>query len=500
MHGASLRASLPSLIEDHPLDTMRPGDVFVMNDPYRGGIHANDLIVFRPVFGADGVCYFGGTLIHVADLGGVSVGGLAALATDTFAEGLLLPPVRLYSAGEPDATVTRILERNSRAPTKVMGDVRALVAGANVLARRTEELLVRYGEAGLHELVDRLMGQAESRMRDELRAIPSGTYHGSFVVDNDGLDPSRRYTVRVAVTVGDGTVDVDFEGTDAQSPGPINASFSQALSGVIFGIRCFVDPSIPMNEGVFVPVGVHFPPGTLVNPRPPAACGGRIVTVTAAIDAIIDALGEARPEHAVAPSGIIHVYTLSGRSGPTTSWLTLGYEFGGIGGRRGSDGPDATGAFMLGGRSVIPQIEPIEAFLPVVFRHSALLTDSGGPGQWRGGLGVDVAVEMLDEALLTARGDRVLVPPPGKDGGLPGAPGSFAVRRADGTLEQLAAKQTDVALHPGDQFLMRTSGGGGLGPIEARDPELVRVDVRERRVSPAAAAADYGVEVEVPTA
>src|SRR5207302_1446234 len=187
MHGASLRASLPSLVEDHPLDTMRPGDVFVMNDPYRGGIHANDLIVFRPVFGADGVCYFGGTLIHVADLGGVSVGGLAALATDTFAEGLLLPPVRLYSAGEPDTTVTRILERNSRAPTKVMGDVRALVAGANVLARRTEELLVRYGEAGLRELVGRLMGQAETRMRDELRAIPPGTYHGSFVVDNDGL-------------------------------------------------------------------------------------------------------------------------------------------------------------------------------------------------------------------------------------------------------------------------------------------------------------------------
>jgi len=488
MHAASLRCSLPALLEDFDVDTIGPGDVFAMNDPYRGGIHANDILVFRPIVVDGHVAYFAGTVIHVADVGGSSAGGLAALAPDTFAEGLLLPPVALFRDGEAQPDVWRILERNSRVPAKVIGDVHALVAGVTTVARRIEDLVDRYGGRELARHVADYLDATERRMRAGLAALPAGVHHGSFAIDTDGVDPTRRFEVCVRLTVGDGAVDADFTGTSAQSAGSINSSTSQTLSGIIFAVRCFVDPDIPMNEGCFRPVTVHLPAGTLVNPNPPAACGGRIVTVAAAVDAILAAMAAARPEHAVASSGLIHVYTLSGEG-----WVTLLYEFGGIGARTGSDGPDATGCFFLGGRSVIPQLEPLEAQYPIRVVYARLAPDSGGPGRWRGGLGVEVSLELTAPARLTVRGDRMSGPPPGALGGGAGRGGWFAVERADGTTEMLATRQQDIALRPGDRFVLRTSGGGGLGDPSTRDAAMVRADIAEGRVSVAGARDNYGV-------
>ncbi len=496
MHGASLRSSLPSLLEDCPVDSMQPRDVFALNDPYRGGIHANDILVFRPVFGEGRLAFFAGTLIHVADLGGNAVAGLAALATDTFAEGLLLPPVQLYRNGDPVDDVLRIIGRNSRAPDKVMGDVRALVAGVNVIARRVEELLERFGTTTVERFVGDSIDDAERRMRDELRRLPAGTYHGAFEIDGDGVDPDRAFAVNAAVTARDGSIDVDFGGTSAQARGTINSSFSQTLSGVVYAVRCFVDPTIPMNEGCFRPLRTRFPRGTLVNPDPPAACGGRVMTVAAAVEAILQALAEARPDHAVGASALIHVFSLSGVDAGGTPWLNLFYEFGGLGARAGSDGPDATGAFFLGGRSVLPQIEPLEAQYPLVVRSSRLWVDSGGAGTWRGGLGVETVIELLTPAVVTVRGARMDLPPPGARGGRPGRAGTFAVERRDGTTDVLPAKAANVEIAAGERFVLRTSGGGGLGPPEHRDPELVLADVLAGRVSAEGAARDYAVVLD----
>ena len=247
------------------------------------------------------------------------------------------------------------------------------------------------------------------------------------------------------MTVGDGTIDIDFAGTSPQSGGAINASVSQTMSGVIFAVRCLMDPSIPMNEGCFRAVGMKLPPGTLVNPYPPAACGGRVITVTAAIEAVLAALAQARPDHRVAPSALIHVYSLTGIGADGRPWVNLFYDFGGIGGRHGVDGPDATGCYFLGGRSVIPQVEPLEAQYPFVVRRSRLLPDSGGVGEWRGGLGTEIVVELLADAELTVRGDRIELPPPGVDGGGAGAAGVYAVERADGTTEVLPNKRSASA-------------------------------------------------------
>jgi N-methylhydantoinase B len=496
MHGASLRCSLPSLLDDWSLESMQPGDVFALNDPYRGGIHANDILVFRPVFAGERVEFFAGTLIHVADLGGNAVAGLAALATDTFAEGLLLPPVQLYRGGEPAGDVLRIIARNSRAPDKVMGDVRALVAGVNVIARRVTELVDRFGIREVERFVHDTIDEAERRVRDDLRRLPEGTYHGAFEIDGDGVDPDRSFEVKIAVTLRDGSVDVDFAGTSPQARGTINSSFSQTLSGVVYAMRCFVDPAIPMNEGCFRPLHARLPAGTLVNPAPPAACGGRVMTVAAAVEAMLQALAVARPDHAVGASALIHVFSLSGVDTGGGPWLNLFYEFGGLGARTGSDGPDATGAFFLGGRSVLPQIEPLEAQYPLVVRSSRLWLDSGGAGTWRGGLGVETVIELLTAATVTVRGARMDFPPPGSGGGGPGRGGVFAVERHDGTVEVTPSKAANVEIAAGERFVLRTSGGGGLGPPEQRDPERVLADVQAGRVSVDAAVREYAVVLE----
>lgn len=497
MHAASLRCSLPAVLEDHDVESMQPGDVFVMNDCFRGGIHANDLLVFRPVFREGRVEWFTGTLIHVSDLGGSSSGGIVPTATDVFAEGLQLPPVRLYAAGEPVEDLHRLLALNSRTPERVMGDVGALVAGVNVAAERMEDLADRYGTAKLREGIDAYIAGSEIRMRDELAKLAPGTYEGEYQIDGDGLELDRQPFVRVRVDVDDGRdgIRLDFTATDDQALGAINAGFSQALTGALYAVRCFVDPSIPMNEGCFTPVDVVFRKGSLLDPHAPAACGGRVVAVTAVCEAVVHALSRARPELATAASSVIHPYTLAAPS-RLEPWLLLSYEYGGLGARHGSDGPSATGSFFLGGRNTVPQVEPLEATLPLVFERQRLLPDSGGAGQWRGGLGVETRIRVLQDTEFALRSDRVLLPPKGREGGADGTSGTQFVREADGGERPLPSKGANLRLAANETLVLTTSGGGGLGPPVDRAREAIAKDVAEGLVSEEEARARYGASAE----
>ncbi|MFD0855986.1 hydantoinase B/oxoprolinase family protein, partial [Actinomadura adrarensis] len=323
MQCASLRAALPYVIKAYPLDAMTPGDVFVLNDVYQGGIHSNDLLVFRPVFIDGKPTYFTGTLIHVADLSGLSAGGMASDATDVFLEGLQLPPVRIATADGLADDMVRVLAANSRTPAKLVGDLRALIAGVNVAAKRLEEIADTHTPDGLARGIDAYLAHTEQRMRAGLTALPRGTHHGEYALD-DG------HVIRVAVTVdGSGAMVVDFDGTDEQVPLPVNSGFSQTHGGVMYAIRCFVDPDLPMNEGCFAPVDVLMPAGTLVNCTPPFPGGGRFATVAAAEEAIFAALTSASARTSasegggVAASGILQAFSISGARRP---WLHMSFD------------------------------------------------------------------------------------------------------------------------------------------------------------------------------
>lgn len=502
-HLSSMRPSLLEVLKDYPPDTLRDGDVFMCNDPYRGGIHSNDVTLFKPVFLGGRLSFFTAALVHVADIGGLSAGGLPATATEMYHEGLILPPLKFYDAGEPSANVVKIIEANSRTPEKVMGDIRAMLAAANVGAARLSTLTKKYGYSELHGICQELLAYSEKRTRQEIQRMPQGVYQGSFIIDDDGVEHRPQgFKVQVTVRIHDSTFEVDLTGTDGQARGPINASVSQSMSGVVYGLRCLIDPMIPMNEGCYRPLKVYFPLGSLANPRPPAACNSRIATVMAIIEAMLKALSGAYPEKAVASSGNVHVFTMSGvdqRAGRIWTFLMGGS--GSIGARSTKDGVDVEGALILGSASgARSSVEAYEMEYPLLFERVQLWQDSGGAGKWRGGLGVRKEVKLLDRAEVTARiADRSRFPPPGVFGGQPGRGGSWVVNMDKPGEATLPSKVTGVALSSGDTFTMLSSGGGGFGVPWERDPKLVLQDIRDHKVSIEAAAREYGIAVDSKT-
>ncbi|MCA2227456.1 hydantoinase B/oxoprolinase family protein [Nonomuraea aurantiaca] len=516
MNSMALKVALPELVRDVPLEMMRPGDVYVLNDAYRGGVHTNDLLVYRPVFVEDRPAYFAATMIHVSDLGGLSAGGMAPLATDIFLEGLQLPPVRLATAAGLEPAVEAILRANSRTPDKVMGDVRALVAGTAVAAARVGTLVAEYGAAGLASGIDDYLDYTEARTRTALADLPEGRFEASYPIDDDGISPEKSHDVRVAITLerhssaGGGieprasetraVVDagppemravVDFAGTGAQVPAAINASASQSLAAAVFAVRCFLDPTIPMNDGCLRAIEVRLPEGSLLNARSPYPCGGRYVPIYAAMEAIFQALSDAVPERAIAPSGILQPFSIAAVGAPY--WIHLSYDFGGVGARQGLDGPDATGVHFGIGRNSVPQTEPVESRCPLIVESIETIPDSGGPGRHRGGLGSRTVYRFLADCHVTTRGDRLRLAPPGRDGGLPGRVGGFFKRHLDGTVERLASKVNNVRFAAGEAFVVETTGGGGMGSPYERDREAVLADLDAGRVTERGAQEDYGL-------
>ncbi|MEV4395955.1 hydantoinase B/oxoprolinase family protein [Nonomuraea sp. NPDC049607] len=496
MNSMALKVALPELLKDIPPHTMRPGEAYALNDAYRGGVHTNDLLVYRPVFAGGVPAYFTATMIHVSDLGGLSAGGMAPLATDIFLEGLQLPPVRLATRDGLEPAVEAVLRANSRTPDKVMGDVRALVAGTAVAASRVEALLAEYGEEGLAAGVADYLDHTETRTRAALAELPRGRFEASYPIDDDGMRPGVAHDVRVAVTLGGEAAVLDFTGTGPQVPAAINASASQSLAAAVFAVRCFLDPTIPMNDGCLRAIEVVLPEGSLLNARSPYPCGGRYVPIYAAMEAVFQAMSDAMPDRAIAASGILQPFSIAAVGAPY--WIHLSYDFGGVGARQGLDGPDATGVHFGIGRNSVPQAEPVESRCPLVVESVGTIADSGGPGRFRGGLGSRTVYRFLADCHVTTRGDRLRLPPPGRDGGLPGRVGGFHKRHLDGRLERLASKVNNVRFAAGEAFVVETTGGGGLGPPSERDPAAILADLESGHITAEGAANDYGFDPRGP--
>jgi N-methylhydantoinase B len=490
LHSGGIVESLRAVLEDFALTDMVDGDVFVVNDPYRGGVHANDVMLCRPVVVEGAVQLFTATLIHVLDLGGGAHGGINTQARETFEEGLQLPPLHFAHGGVRNEELLKLIRLNSRSGIETIGDIDALAAGTFVCAQRVKELFARHGHDRLHAAIARLLDETEAQARTSIAGLPDGRYVGEAVIDDDGTDDGLSFVIKVTVTVAGDTLDLDFEGTSPQVRASVNSSASQALDSAVFGVRCFLDRSIPSNAGLYRPIRAHFPPGSMLNPDPPNPCGGRMMASYAIVDAIVDALSQAVPEGRMARSGIIVGYAIASTSGDY--WIHNSFDMGGVGARWGQDGPNATGFHFGVGRNQVPQIEPIESRCRLRIETVEFIADSGGPGRWRGGLGVRTAFRLLEDAVISARTDHFASPPRGVAGGGTARAGALYILDEHGARTDLPSKCANVPIGAGCLFVVETSGGGGVGSPLERAPEEVARDVAHGLVSAAQARTVYG--------
>jgi N-methylhydantoinase B len=496
VHMASLPTGLKYVLGEFPLESVREGDVFINNDPHQGAIHSNDTMVFKPVFVGGRVRFWAAVMAHVTDLGGMSPGGISVGATSIFAEGLVIPPSRLYDDGVVNESLVRMISANSRQPKETTGDVLALVAGANVGHRGIHELLARRGSETVLTITEEILAYSERLTRRRIRELTDGSYRGTCNIDDDGLDLDRHYQVAATVSVAGDAMTIDLTGTSDQARGSINSSFSQSLTAITYAVRAYLGSDIPLNEGFWRPLTWILPHGSIVNPRHPAACNTRMANTTPSIvEAVMWALRPVaviRSVTHVAGSGVPDVHAMNPAS-EGEYWLHFEAEWGGTGGRSNKDGVDGGGTPMLGGGGGMIPVELSEAMYDIRCERFTLRPDTGGAGRYRGGLGLEKVYRFLRPCVLSARTDRWVFPPAALEGGADGAPGKYVLNPGTAAERQLPSKFADIIVQAGDVVSFCTTGGGGFGPPHDRPPAEVLADIYAGKVSEEAAASVYGV-------
>ena len=478
-------------------DDINPGDVILINDPYSGGTHLNDVAVICPVFVGGRLLLFPAIRAHWADVGGMTPGSLSGTSTEIFQEGVRIPPIKIYEGGKLARGVADLMFANMRVEPERRGDLQAMIETCRTAERRIHEMASKFGMDRMLEAIDVILDRTEAQIRELIDRIPDGAYVYEDYLDASGTtdDPVLLKT-RIDV---DGTdIHVDFSGTSAQVAGPINASLAVTTTAVFTILKTVLDPDLPVNQGAFRPVRVTAPEGTILNAKFPAACGGFAEIRRRTQSVVMGALSRALPE-AIAgdvKGSANHCYV--GGLNPETNTHFIFYEYpaGGTGGFLEADGSSAFRSFDEGDFSSIQPVESIENELPLVIERTALRTDSGGPGATRGGLGIEREVRVATaRASYSVLSDRCIIPPFGLHGGVAGAPNSFTYRHAGTELQpgKIPGKATGCPVVRGDVVLMRSAGGGGYGDPLARDPERVREDVRLGFVSARAASDAYGV-------
>ncbi|MFM9105752.1 MAG: hydantoinase B/oxoprolinase family protein [Chloroflexota bacterium] len=487
-------------LDELGLDAFEPGDVLLHNDPYRGSGHVPEHMMLKGVFWEGRLFCFVANVAHMSEPGAKTPGGLSGDATEVFQEGLLLPPVKIKRRGEDVEDIWKIILANHRTPKVTYGDFRAMMASLDLAEERMHELLATYGEDTVRAACSELLEVAERRMRAEIRSIPRGVYHFEDVIEDDGIT-DRSYPMKLELTVGDGEVTADFTGSAEQAVGPVNAIYAVTASAVYNAVLHLTDPTIPRNEGCYRPFTIIAPPGTIVNCAFPApVAGGNTETSPRITDMVFGALQHAIPERIVAACGGTSSPFLFGGADPETGDLYAHFHFEGVGwgGRRGLDGNDMV--VTINGNCRNTPVEVFETRYPC-FRIDGyrLLADSGGPGQWRGGLGGERVLTVTAPVTVSALLNRMKADPWGVLEGGNGAHGGIWVERTGtsgwrtfveefGTLSP--SKFSGIRLAPGDRVRIVMPGGGGYGDPRDRDPALVRRDIDNGFITPEPAAVD----------
>ena len=472
------------------------GDVFLLNDPYEGGTHLPDIYLYKPLFIDGDLLGFTAAIAHHTDIGGRVAGGNACDSTEIYQEGLRIPPLRLYEAGRPVQALFDMIERNVRVPRNALGDLRAQLAACHIGEREVRKLAARHGTGRLRSGFTQLLDYAERLTRAEIAAFPDGVYRFTDVIDDDGIDPGP-IPIAVTVTVSGEKLDVDFEGTAPQVRGAINSALSFTKSAVYACLRCLMRPDVPTNSGLFRAISIRVPLATLANPVMPAPVAARGLTGFRLANAIMGALAQMAPH--IVPACEVGGDTgisMGGYRPDRTPFVFLEFLFSGWGGRPDRDGIDGCASVVVNFSN--NPAEVVEAEYPLQILRYGFLPDTGGPGKYRGGLAIVREYRFTEEeGVLQIRSDRHRSRPYGLSGGKSGTP-SQNILNPDGEARLLPSK-TLLTLRRGDVLRHILAGAGGHGDPFTRDPEKVLDDVRDEKVTLAAAERDYGVVVDPET-
>ena len=470
----------------YPVETLRQGDVLITNDPWKTASQLNDITIVTPIFKGERLVALFGNCCHALDIGGR---GLSADSREVFEEGLFIPVLKLYDAGAPVEPVFEFLRANVRTPEEVLGDVHSQVVGNEVGGRQLLSFLDEFRLGDIEELSDVIVERTERAMRARIAALPDGDYR--YRTEIDGFDAPVR--IEVAVRVRGDELTVDYTGSSPAVGHGINVALNYTAGYTTYGVKCAVSPDVPNNEGSFRPVTVRAPEGCILNAPYPCAIGGRHLVGHFLPGVVFGALADALPERVIAPGADAlwdtQIFGEDPRTGKRFTYVW--FSAGGAGALATKDGLSAT-AFPSGIAGVPAEV--IETLSPVVVRRRELRRDSGGPGEFRGGLGqtLELAVQGERPCMFSGRYERIDHPAPGLHGGRPGGAGALTTNRPD---IELRAK-TRVPLPAGTEITLGLPGGGGYGPPWRRDPARVLADVQDGYVSLERARSDYGVAID----
>jgi N-methylhydantoinase B len=454
------------------------GDVFVSNHPYEGGLpHVSDMAFVAPVFADGGIVAFAGSIAHKADVGGAVPGSTSANATEMYHEGILLPPVKIIEGGQRAPDIERIILTNSRQPELMRGDIHAQIAVTQMGAARVKELCGRFGAGMVTDAFAAILKGAADELRTAIARLPDGEASAEGFLDNDGVVLDKPLKLAVTVSIKDGIAAFDFSGSDPQARGPVNLRPSMAEACVFYSLIGSLGPNLHFNDGMRDVVRLTFAPRTVVNAEPPAPVSNYQMVNLLLVDVILEALAKFNPARAIAHSGASSALSIAwarGRPGQSN----MQYEIMGsaYGGGAGHDGASATAA-NLSNLHTTP-IEILESEYPCRITRFDVVPDSGGAGRWRGGLALRREYELLEDATVIRRFNKVKFPPAGLAGGKAGAAARFVVR--PGTPEEIETKASArFELKAGDRFVAQSSGGGGYGDPAKRDPAAIARDIAE---------------------
>ena len=477
-------------------DDVKPGDIFANNDPYEGASHLPDIFLFKPIFVNDVLMGWSCCIGHQTDIGGRVAGGNACDNTEIYQEGLILPPLKLYEEGELNRAVWRILEKNVRVPDKVLGDVQALLAAVRFGERDLLRLVDEYGLEEMKSYMADILDTTEALTRAEISSLPQGEWNFVDHIDNDGIDP-QSIDIHVNVRIDGDEVFVDFDGTSPQAKGSINPNFAYTKSNVYAVMKCLIDPAIQSNSGFFRPFNITAPEGCFVNPQHPAPVAARGLAGFRICQAMFGAMAQALPGRVPAAWGGGEIGLSFGGYHPNRkAWVYL--EFNNDGPRGGGpsiDGADGLASPVLNMANT--PIESIESDQPLLVERFGLVPDTGGAGQYRGGLGIVREFRVLaEEATFQLRSDRTNFRPWGVEGGKPGTPTQNWLNPDTPEAQELPGKHL-MTLKKGDLYRVIQAGAGGYGNPLHRDPQAVAEDVAQQKLTREYARWQYGVVLDV---